>query len=477
MPQMLHMIRYLSAMARLAEDRRGVTAIVTAIALTVVVGAAGLAVDVAYWLNSTRGLQAAADQAAYSAASASGTSGCSSTTAVPQALAITAARGYAKGATPTTDGDTTTAADGTSTVKVQCTTSNSHFTVTIDQVQPMWFARLFRDTAPTASASATAQLAGKPSNLCILALDGTNVSEGVTGSDASAFWLQGATNTTVHCGVAVDSTNINGLSTGGGASLTATDLYLAGGGNGSTTAPLPGPGSSTINVATDHILTNQLAVQDPYAGRAIPSYSCGSYSVTQLNSGTLDPAVKSVYCGGLSLGGSAPSSVTVKPGVYIIAGGSLTFNSKVTVTDAGLGGVTFVLTGDSTHGYATLTISGGPQSNVSLSAPTSGPYGGLTFFQDRSAPAPSTSGGSTACGSGTGGQNQITGGSNQLITGALYFPNQSLCYSGGSSSTGAGKCTQLIAHTLSFTGNSDIQSICAGTGVSSFTLLTPQLIR
>ena len=117
----MHMIRHFSALTQLAEDRRGVTAIVTALALTVVLGAAGLAVDVAYWLNSTRGLQAGADQMAYSAASAAGQIGCTSTTAIPQALAIGAARGYAKGATATTNGETTTATDGTTTVAVTCT--------------------------------------------------------------------------------------------------------------------------------------------------------------------------------------------------------------------------------------------------------------------------------------------------------------------------------------------------------------------
>ena len=72
----------------LAADRRGVTAIVTGIALTVILGFARLAIDVAAWLNATRGMQAAADQAAYSAASAAGTSGCGVASASTQALAI-----------------------------------------------------------------------------------------------------------------------------------------------------------------------------------------------------------------------------------------------------------------------------------------------------------------------------------------------------------------------------------------------------
>jgi Flp pilus assembly protein TadG len=229
MARMLHMVKHLPALTRLAADRRGVTAIVTGIALTVILGFAGLALDVAYWLNATRGMQAAADQAAYSAASAAGTNACSSTTAAPQAIAIAAARGYGATGTPTTSGGTTTVSDDKTTVAVNCNTTNSHFTVKIDQIQPMWFASLFMASAPTASASAVAQLAGKASDLCILAIDGTNPTEAYTGSDANAFYVTGSTRVDIQCGVAVDSSSANSLAAGSAAaSLSATDIYLVG---------------------------------------------------------------------------------------------------------------------------------------------------------------------------------------------------------------------------------------------------------
>jgi len=476
MSRMLHTAWYMSALSRLAADQRGVTAIITGMALTIILGFAGLAVDVAYWLNATRGMQAAADAATYSAATAAGSFGCSSTTAVPQAIAIAAARGYGAGGTPTTVSHTTTVSDDTTTLTITCTPSNSNFTVKIDQQQPMWFARLFMSTAPIATVSATAQLAGTVSDLCILALDGTSVSEGITGNDANAFWLNGNTTINVACGVAVDSTNLASLSTGGSSGLTATSIYLAGDNQGS-----PG-GSSTIATSPtpNNILRNQIPVQDPYAGRVVPSYSCGAYSMTNFTGTNLTQSDKSpgasahTFCGGLNLGDNSGARVTinVEAGVYIIAGGSLNINSKADVRANG--GVTFVLTGDNAHGYATITVNG--QSTLELTAPTSGPYGGMAFFQDRNAPSGGSSSTTTSCGSGTS-QNQLNGGGAQLITGAVYFPNQSVCYGGGSSTTGAGKCTQLIAHTLSFTGNSDLKSNCAGTGVSPFTLLTPQLIR
>ena len=55
------------------------------------------------------------------------------------------------------------------------------------------------------------------------------------------------------------------------------------------------------------------------------------------------------------------------------------------------------------------------------------------FFQDRNAPYSSN----TNCGNGNA-QNKVNGGSGQLITGAIYFPNQSVCFTGNSSIAGAG---------------------------------------
>src|SRR5262249_54712435 len=158
----------------------------------------------------------AADQAVYSAASSSGSGGCvNQTAAAAQAAAVAAARGYRDGVNNTT-------------VTTTCDSGTSQFTVAISQLQPMWFANLFLATAPTAAASATAQLAGTASDLCILALDGTNPSTGFTGSDGNVFWLNGGTNVNVQCGVAVDSSNVAALSAGGSATVTATDFYLVG---------------------------------------------------------------------------------------------------------------------------------------------------------------------------------------------------------------------------------------------------------
>src|SRR5215203_2249252 len=79
---------------RMATDERGITAVVTALGIVVLMGFAGLGVDVTKWLSSTRSIQAAADQAAYSAASAAGANTCPNDGATLQAKAVAAARGY-----------------------------------------------------------------------------------------------------------------------------------------------------------------------------------------------------------------------------------------------------------------------------------------------------------------------------------------------------------------------------------------------
>ena len=59
-------------------------------------------------------------------------------------------------------------------------------------------------------------------------------------------------------------------------------------------------------------------------------------------------------------------------GVYVISGGSFTVTGSATITGTG---VTFYFTNN-----ATISVSGG--GSLQLTAPTTGPYAGILFFQD-----------------------------------------------------------------------------------------------
>ena len=70
----------------------------------------------------------------------------------------------------------------------------------------------------------------------------------------------------------------------------------------------------------------------------------------------------------------------------------------------------------------------------------------------------------------------MTGGATQNIIGAIYFPEQSVDYSGGSS-TGGAQCTQLVAWKISFTGNSGFQNNCADAGTRKLQLTGGRLVE
>jgi len=150
-----------------------------------------------------------------------------------------------------------------------------------------------------------------------------------------------------------------------------------------------------------------------------------------------------VYCGGLVMGNDA--NVVMNPGTYIINGGSFNVGGAVQLNGSG---VTIVLTGSGSD-YASVTIGNG--ANVTLSAPTTGATAGLLFLQDRNAPKT--------------GSSSFQGGATERLTGALYFPSQTVTYSNGT--TSASTCTQLVAWHLQFQGGAMFNSNCANTGVKT----------
>jgi hypothetical protein len=142
------------------------------------------------------------------------------------------------------------------------------------------------------------------------------------------------------------------------------------------------------------------------------------------------------YCSGIHITGS--QSATFGPGVYYVSGGDFKIDGSATGA-----GVTFFIAA----GNATSVNGSGA---VTLTAPTSGTYSGIVFFGDRAGSSSST--------------NTINGGSNNTITGAVYYPTQSLTFAGGSAS--GSDCTQLVADTIKITGNSYFKSACTGDGMA-----------
>ena len=99
--------------------------------------------------------------------------------------------------------------------------------------------------------------------------------------------------------------------------------------------------------------------------------------------------------------------------------------------------------------------------------PSSDPYAGVLFYQDRR--ALSFQGSNLI-------DNQSQGGSLTDLRGAMYFPNQEIVFTGGAE-TGDG-CLQLVARKVTFTGNGTIantEQACLDQGVENMAQLRVRL--
>lgn len=305
--------------------------------------------------------------------------------------------------------------------------------VIVHRARPALISRLFLNSKSVdIEATATVRL-NPESAYCVLALHPTA---------SAALRLQGTADVNLNgCGVNVNSNSSSALDLGGASLMNVSWAEVTGG--------IVTNGGGTL-LSTDPPETGMTARPDPYATLQMPSASPCTY--TNLNvSGTVT-LTPGRYCGGISIGSHAV--VTMKPGTYIVDGGSLKINSGAVVAGSG---VTFALTGSGTN-YATVTINGG--ASVHLTAPTTGPYTGIAFMQDRNAPS--------------SGVNKFNGGSGMDIEGIIYSPNDLVQFTGGNTLGSA--CTRIIASLITFTGNASVGDDCSGLGLSNEIDDVPQLV-
>jgi Flp pilus assembly protein TadG len=195
-----------------------------------------------------------------------------------------------------------------------------------------------------------------PPSACVTILD-SNASQ--------AFLFNGGATVSAPCGITVNSNSGTAFEFNGG-SLTANYVNVVGG-------DMINNGGSGLNAT---VKTGASAVTDPLASLPVPTIgACGTSTSSPyhgvsygalLNSGasTFFPGV---YCGGITL--NANATATFNPGLYII-NGPVVIGASDTVTGSG---VTFYFENNS------WTSNGAASMN--LTAPTTGTYAGILFFQ------------------------------------------------------------------------------------------------
>jgi hypothetical protein len=383
-------------------DESGNFLVAAALALPLLIGAVGFGTDYGLWVYGHQSLQAAADSAAVSAA----TAGSNLTL---EAEGIAATYGFindVNGVVVTVNQPPTSGAHAGTSGAVE---------VIISRPQKPLFSAVLGVKQFTESARSVAVYTGGSG--CVLALD--SVASG-------AVTVQGSAQVALSsCNLYDNSDSGSALVVSGSAAVSAQSVGTVGGISGTS-------GITT----TEGIKTGIPPAVDPYAAASFPVYSgCNQTNFNAKSNITINPGV---YCGGMSL--TAGVVVNLNPGIYYLNQGSLSIAGNATLTGTG---VTLVFTSSTGKNFATASI--GSNAVVNISAPTSGNTAGIVIFGDRNMPL--------------GTAFKLAGGGSQTFGGAVYLPKGALSFAGGASATDG--CTQVIADTITFSGNSSLAVNCS----------------
>lgn len=404
------MTHWSRALKELLRDNSANAVVISAFSLLAMVGGAGLATDTIQWTLWKRQLQRMSDSAALAGSFALARGGSASAAANSELARYTI---ITLSGTPLIETPPTTGPYTGNAMAVRVVTTSS---------RALPFSSMFMANTPSISASATAAAVGF-GNYCVISLESTT---------ATGITFQGSSVVNLGCGVATNSQGTTAVYAGGSSSITASPVAAVGG------IPV-----SNNYAAGTTLNSYSIAQPDPYANLPLPSgYSCSNeLSVNPTQTRTVQNNGGGVQCyRGMDLKGT----VTFDPGTYVIdgsTGGSLNVNSGAVVRCTGC---TFILTTSSTDmsTIANARMNGGASWQVT--APDTGTYAGIMMYQDRRAVSTGT--------------NLVTGDNTSILRGALYFPSQTLQFSGSSAMDTA--CVQIVSRRVEFTGNNYISNVC-----------------
>jgi hypothetical protein len=402
------------------KDETGQSLVIAALAMTCLMGFVALAADVGVMFRERRLTQTAADSGAIAGASQ----------LLGNAAAAARADATLNGFTDGTNGATVAVNIGPSSGPH--VGDGAYVEVIVSRSEPTFFMRLFGRTAMTVSGRAVAT--NGPSTGCIFTLGANPPVPGVD--------VEGSAHLTLPtCGIVDNATGASALKVGGGAAISATSIGVVGSTslhNGAVVNPTP--------------ITGVTPVSDPLSSLTPPpasDYSTGCLANPKLTKdATIGPASPSgfVCYNGFSITKGSPT-ITLNPGLYIFNGPNALDIASGTVMNGT--GVTFYFINN-----ASFTFSNGATLNAS--APTTGSYSGILFYQDPSDSA----------------ADSFIGGSTGNINGIFYLPAASLSFENGNSSTFS---VDLVVNSLSLSGNAALKPYISLAGTSPIS--SPRLVE
>jgi Flp pilus assembly protein TadG len=489
-------VSMINSLSRFARDRRGNVLITFALAITTLLGAAGLGSEVASWYSAKRDMQNAADLGAASGVMVLKTYYTGSPTTTTDNYAKSEAK------TAATLHGFTDSVNNTSVYTYVRPNSGPYSSASYDHkaieviVQrpaPLLFSGLFMSSGPTIAARAVAVVSTSYTD-CMFARNPTA---------ARALYLQGnAAINDPDCGAEVASTSPSAVDiTGGASSVTLRSLEVGGGITGSMSTF----GSTPVS-------TNVQNLTDPYSTRNIPTLGTGyptgtswpgnhltSVTPTQIYTPpggniTTSMTTANMFPGancdlGCVINGSIGTgtngnnqlsgTINLSHGVYFVTGNISMGSGSSLVTN----GATIVLTNSVAGNIGTFTMHSNP--TVTMLAPSNqNPndpgyaatqnfpgLAGIAMVQDaRASEATLNGNGSNVC--DTVNCNTFQGTTTSSVNGAFYFPMGNLHWQGNAITT---NCFQIIADSLILEGNPGINVNNCTQGEARFGPLTVML--
>ncbi len=407
----------------LLTHKRGSVAMMTGLLLPVLLMSAAMGIEVTSWSVTKLELQRIADLSAWAGAAKYAASQ-NSQAAAYAAADLAEINGISSTATRTWNATTLTATDNLITAQVvsgvQDPTAKA-VKITVQRAVAKTLSLIFPSSATsmTISATATAELGSTGLQPCVLAL-GQGVDSVTTGVD---FSLGGnASLSASGCSVRSD----DGISVNGSATINVDAIYAGGSitGSGLCCSLHPNAGQIADPYATNTPVQNALKLLSPGAGTAI--------SVNSNKSQSIGPGTYSSW--------NINGTLNLSPGLYVV-NGDISSGAQSVISGTG---VTIVTSG-------VVGTTGG--SSLALTAPTTSPTGSAI-------PGILIAGTSSAAMS-------FLGNSTIPVTGVIYLPNAQLNF-GGTSSSGSGGCTEVIAYTVTLKGTSNLAANCSSYGALSF---------
>ena len=398
---------------RFLRSRKGNIAIISGLMMPAIVGFCGLATETAYWYYRHRDIQGAADIAAFGATVVL-RGGGDEDEVVAAATADAAANGWKQ-------------ANGTIAVNTPPTSGSHQDNLSVEVIltenQDRIFTKFFFGNTDVLIRTRSVGTYASAGPACFLALH-------PTASHAMEFWGNSSANFT-SCNVVSNSSNAAALAIGGSANVVVPCAQTFGGSAVTATLDL-----TDCEEVTEYVPER---TPDPYGD--LPEPAEANQACAAGPSGGVYPVGR--HCGGVTIN----SAATFAPGIHVIDGGDLRFNANANVTG---NGVMFYLTNG-----AKIVFNGG--AHMEISAMTTGTYHGIAFFGDRTQ---------------ADADNTFNGNGTSYITGALYFPSQTVRFLGNY--TGQNACMQVVANIIEYTGSSEFGTDCSGTGL--YQIPTPGLI-